>query len=183
MEADLLVLASLPRTALVDGIDLYEKTENPIAALSNITFNEHILNTIGTIIEGNEMNVDGNGDDDFPLLNNEQNRNRWLDDAAAARTIYFVIASGPSIWSRIVQSAGTLSLGKAAIAAILLIRSVAAASWPTPIKNNPNARTHAVASLFWPLTSQYPKPTQPLWRRGTLLYAGPRLLTLPIHPV
>lgn len=147
MEADLHVLASLPRTALIDSIDLYEKLESPIAALLNMTFEENMLGTMSKIIRGNEINVDGNGDDDYSLLSGGQSRKRWLNDAAAARTIYFVIASDPSFWTRIVQSAGALTLDKAAIAAILLIRSIAAASWPTPTNENLDARTPSQVSL------------------------------------
>ena len=146
VEADLHVLASLPRTMLVDGIDPYDKERSPISALLNLTFNEYIFNAISTIIRGAATDLDSNND--YSLLSSEKSRECLLDDATAARTIYFVVNSDPSFWTKVVQSARTLSLDKIALAAISFMRSVATASWPNPKMYNPSAHTPSrVSSL------------------------------------
>ena len=145
LEADLHVLASIPRVALVDGINLYDKEQSPIAALLNLSYDENMLNTISTIIKGPDADVHDNGDESV-VFSGEQSLERFLDESTAARTIYFVVNSDPSFWTKVIQSAKTLSLEKIALAAIYLIRSVASASWPTPRKNKSNARTPSQVS-------------------------------------
>ena len=145
LEPDLHVLASIPRVTLVDGINLYDKEQSPIAALLNLSYDGNIFNTISTIVKGPEIAVHENSDESA-VSSNDQSLARTLDESTAARTIYFVINSDPSFWRKVVQSAGTLSLDKTALAAICLMRSIASASWPNSRKNNPTARTPSQVS-------------------------------------
>lgn len=145
LEADMHVLASIPRVTLVDGINLYNKEQSPIVALLNLSYDENMFNTISTIVKGPDIAASENSDE-TAVCSNKQSFERSLDEGTAARTIYFVINSDPSFWKKVVQSAMTISLDKTALAAIHLIRSVASASWPTPRKNNPNARTPSQVS-------------------------------------
>lgn len=127
---DLGLLASLPRISLLPGRSgAKDWSATPLLRLPSASVPPEVFDTLATIFHGPAEEVVT-----FPQASpmTDVNHKDKVEDAAAARTLYFqYLAHHRSLWKDVVAHAETVAILDRALAALSLLTAVITANWST----------------------------------------------------
>ena len=126
---DLNVLAHLPAIALVEAS---KSNDNPLLLLPTNPANADAFETLGKIFHGPNLNALGN---DGNLVAQADPFSRGSEAASARMLFYQYHDKHPEFWTNIGAAMNVLTMPQAALAAIVLVRSILTAVW-APLPNN-----------------------------------------------